>query len=249
MTRKSKRSSAPATTPRYIIGGDSEKLLPINKNHLVKINPKTQNQLKTFEAYDEGYNLVLKGSAGVGKSFLATYLALRDVFDTSTPYDKLVIVRSTVPTRNQGFLPGNLQEKEAAYELPYKGIVRELVVSSITGDIYEKLKAQKSLEFISTSYVRGITIDNAIILVDELENLTFHEASSIITRIGKNCKIIFCGDTRQSDLSQNDKFEHKKFLEVLNIMKEFSTVTFGIDDIVRSSLVKNFLIAQDKLGY
>jgi predicted ribonuclease YlaK len=242
-----KRNQIPTT---YVIGGakDKDKLLPINSNHLVRVLPKTKNQNQSFEDYHSNYNLVMCGIVGAGKTFLALHLALSDVLDTSTPYDKVVIVRSTVPTRNQGFLPGSLTEKEAVYELPYKGIVRELIVPSITGDIYEKLKAQKTIEFMSTSYVRGITIDDAIIIVDEMQNLTFHELSSIITRIGKNCKIILCGDTRQSDLG-NDKLEHTKFLEIIDSMNEFRTITFGVDDIIRSGLVKSYIIAKENLGY
>lgn len=238
---KAKRNREPAL---YIIGG--EKLLPVNKFHLNRIVPKTNNQDKAFRLYSEGFNLVLAGSAGVGKTFLAMHLALAEVMDSTTPYERVTIVRSTVPTRNQGFLPGSIAEKQAAYEMPYKGIFRELICPSISGDVYEKLKAQKSLEFISTSFVRGITIDDSIIVVDEFQNMTAHELDSIITRVGNNCKIIFCGDTRQSDL-HNDKLEHVNFLKILNSLDCFRSIEFGIDDIVRSGLVKSYLIARDGL--
>lgn len=245
MPRKIKRDKVPAL---YVIGGDKTKLLSINKFHLNKIVPKTGNQSKTFQAYAEGHNLVLSGFPGVGKTFLALFLALSEVLDTSTPYEKVVIVRSTVPTRNQGFLPGSLEEKQMVYELPYKTIIRELIVQSITGDVYEKLKAQKSLEFISTSFVRGITINDAIIVVDEFSNLSMHELDSVFTRIGKNCKIIFSGDTFQSDLL-NDKYEHVKFLKILENMKLFRMIEFGIEDILRSDLVKQYIIEKYKLGF
>jgi predicted ribonuclease YlaK len=160
----------------------------------------------------------------------------------------VVIVRSTVPTRNQGFLPGSAAEKQAIYELPYKAIAKELINHPSIGDAYEKLKSQKSLEFISTSFVRGITIDNAIIVVDEFSNLNFHENDSIVTRAGNNCKIIFCGDTKQSDL-HGDRLEHVKFLEILNEMKMFKIIRFGVDDIVRSGIVRQYLITKEKLGY
>ncbi len=239
---KAKRNRQPAL---YVIGG--EKLLPVNKFHLNKIAPKTNNQDKALRLYSEGFNLVLAGSAGTGKSFLGMYLALAEVMDSRTPYERVVIVRSTVPTRNQGFLPGSIAEKQAAYEMPYKGIFRELICPSVTGDVYEKLKAQKSLEFISTSFVRGITIDNAIIVVDEFQNMSAHELDSIITRVGDNCKIIFCGDTRQSDL-HNDKLEHTKFLNVLDAMDAFRTIEFNVEDIIRSGLVREYLTVKDKLG-
>ena len=243
MSRNPKRDRVSAL---YTIG--EQRLLPINKHHLVAISPKTQNQSLTFQAYQGESNLVLSGCAGVGKTFLALYLALRDVMDTSTPYEKVVIVRSTVATRDQGFLPGDATEKAAVFEMPYKSIMKELISPMVSGDIYEKLKAQKSLEFISTSYVRGITIDNAIIVVDEFSNMNLHELDSVITRIGTNSKIIFCGDTKQSDL-HNDKLEHTKFLKILGNMGEFKFVEFGIDDIVRSKLVKSYLVAKYKLGY
>jgi predicted ribonuclease YlaK len=243
MARKLKRDRTPHL---YVIGG--EKLLPINSHHLVNIRPKTANQSLAFQSYADGYHLVMAGSAGVGKSYLAMYLALKDVLDQSTPYEKMVIVRSTVPTRNQGFLPGSAAEKQAIYELPYKAIAKELINHPSIGDAYEKLKSQKSLEFISTSFVRGITIDNAIIVVDEFQNCSMQELDSIVTRVGQNCKIVFCGDTKQTDLDR-DKHEHIKFLEILNEMKMFKIIRFGVDDIVRSGIVKQYLITKEKLGY
>lgn len=246
MARKIKRNKVPAL---YVIGANKDKLLPINKYHLNKITSKTSTQATTLSAYHDEKNLVLSGVAGSGKTFLGIHLALSDVLDASTLFEKVVIVRSTVPTRNQGYLPGDELAKQQVYELPYKGIVRELIVPSITGDVYEKLKAQKSLEFISTSYVRGITIDNAIIVVDEFSNLTMHELDSIITRIGKNCKIIFCGDRNQSDLVSFEKDESIKFLKILENMQEFRIINFTVDDIVRSGLVRHYIIEKYKLGY
>jgi predicted ribonuclease YlaK len=243
MAVKSKRNK---TTPLYVIGG--EKLLPINKFHLNAIVPKTDNQSLTFRAYSEGFNLVLAGAAGSGKSFLALHLALSDVLNNDTPYDKVVIVRSTVPTRNQGFLPGSLADKESVYQLPYKGLTRELISPQVIGDVYEKLKTQKSIEFMSTSFIRGITIHNAIFVVDEMQNLPMHELDSVFTRLGDNCKIIFCGDTPQSDL-QKDKLEHIKFLNILSNMTAFKFVKFGVDDIVRNPLVKEYLTTKYRMGY
>jgi phosphate starvation-inducible PhoH-like protein/PhoH-like ATPase len=242
MPRKLKRDRE---SKLYVIG---EKLLPINSHHLVKIKPKTDNQKLSFEAYESGANLVMAGSAGTGKTFLSIYFALINVLNPSTPYEKVVIVRSTVPTRNQGFLPGTAAEKSAIYELPYKSIVKELIDHPSIGDPYEKLKVQKSLEFISTSFVRGITIENAVVVVDEFQNMSFQELDSIITRVGQNCKIIFCGDTRQSDLDR-DKHQHVRFLEILDRMGVFEIIRFGVDDIVRSSMVRSYLLAKENLGY
>lgn len=239
MPRKSKQRQ----TLTYTIGG--QKLLPINKYHLNKIAPITANQSLTFDLYQSGFNLVLSGCAGSGKTFMGIYLALTEVLNSQ--FEKLVIVRSTVPTRNQGFLPGSAAEKQAVYELPYKAIVKELISPGVTGDSYEKLKQQGSLDFISTSYIRGTTIHDAVLVIDEFSNLNFHELCSIITRVGNNCKIIFCGDTKQSDL-HGDKSEHLDFLRILNLMAQFKIVNFGVEDIVRSGLVKEFLIAKEKLG-
>jgi phosphate starvation-inducible PhoH-like protein len=243
MRNKSKRDRTPSL---YVIGG--EKLLPINKFHVNKIAPKTDNQKKAIQLYSDGFNLVLAGSAGTGKSFLAMHLAIADVLDATTPYERVVIVRSTVPTRNQGFLPGSVEDKQVIYEMPYKSIARELICPSIAGDVYTKLKAQKSLEFISTSFVRGITIDDAVIVVDEFQNMTAHELDSVITRVGKNCKLILCGDTRQSDL-HSDKYEHKKILDVFHQMHSIGFVEFGIEDIVRSGFVREYLTVKSELGY
>lgn len=239
MPRKSKQRQ-PST---YTIG--EQKLLPINIYHLNQIDPITANQGRVFNINATEFNLVLSGCAGTGKTFTAMYLGLRDVLIGD--YKKLVIVRSTVPTRNQGFLPGSAAEKQAVYELPYKAIVKELISPLVTGDAYEKLKQQGSLDFISTSYIRGTTIHDAVIVVDEFSNLNFHELCSVITRVGNNCKIIFCGDTKQSDL-HGDKSEHLDFLRILNLMTQFKIVNFGVEDIVRSGLVREFLITKEKLG-
>lgn len=230
----------------YVIGG--EKLLPINKFHLNKVVPKTDNQSKAFRLYSEGFNLVLTGAAGSGKSFLALHLALADVMDTSTPYDRIVIVRSTVPTRNQGFLPGSAADKEAVYQLPYKSIVRELISENITGDVYEKIKAQKSIDFISTSFVRGTTINNAIVVIDEAQNMSAHEIDSVVTRIGNDCKLIVCGDSKQSDL-HGDKHEHKKVLDIFHRMGSIGFVEFGVADILRSGFVREYLTIKYQMGY
>ena len=212
---------------------------------LKDVEPLTNNQRLTFEAYDSGKNLLLHGIAGTGKSFLSIYLSLTSVLVESSRYKKLVIVRSVVPTRDMGFLPGNNKEKAKVYEAPYQAIFTELFGRS---DAYEYLKSKGIVDFISTSFIRGLTINDSIIVVDEIANCTLHELDSVITRVGKNCKILFCGDFRQSDFTK----EHERngltdFMRIINRMKSFEFIDFDENDIVRSAMVKEYIIAKDRL--
>ena len=212
---------------------------------LRKIEPLTENQRLTFEKYYDGKNLLLHGIAGTGKSFLSIYLALQSLLSDASRYKKLIVVRSVVPTRDMGFLPGSNAEKAKVYEAPYQAIFTELFNR---GDAYQYLKQKGLVEFISTSFIRGITLNDCIIVVDEIANMTLHELDSVITRVGKNCRIVFCGDFRQSDFTR----EHEKnglidFMRILNKMKSFEYVDFTEQDIVRSAMVKEYIIAKDRL--
>lgn len=209
------------------------------------IKPLTRTQEDVFKHYEAGQNLLLHGVAGTGKTFLAMYLALKDVLNERL-YQRVVIVRSVVPTRDMGFLPGNQKEKQRVYEQPYSAITTELFGR---GDAYEILKTKAIVDFISTSFVRGVTFNDAIIIVDECQNMTFHELDSVITRIGKNCKVIFSGDYRQTDLTRDvEKNGLRQFMDVLGHMNEFQTVEFTEEDIVRSKLVKNYIISKLRKG-
>jgi phosphate starvation-inducible protein PhoH len=212
---------------------------------LKNVEPLTENQKVTFEQYEQGKNLLLHGIAGTGKSFLSIYLSLKSILQENSRYKKLVIVRSVVPTRDMGFLPGNNKEKAKVYEAPYQAIFTELFER---GDAYDYLKNKNLVDFISTSFIRGITINDSIIVVDEIANMTLHELDSVITRVGKNCKIIFCGDFRQSDFTK----EHERngltdFMRIIERMKSFSFVDFTEHDIVLSSMVKDYIIMKDRL--
>lgn len=171
------------------------------KSHfrMSQINPLTDNQHDVFRDYEEGKNILLHGIAGTGKTFLSLYLALRDIMAGDTPFKKIVIVRSAVATRDMGHLPGSAEDKMAVYEAPYIAICTELFGRA---DAYGILKAKGAIEFVPTSFVRGTTIQNAIIILDEVNNCTFHEIDSLITRPGKNCRLLICGDMRQSDLTR-----------------------------------------------
>jgi phosphate starvation-inducible protein PhoH len=206
------------------------------------IDPRTPNQIRTFEKYDKGDHLLLQGVAGTGKTFISSYLALDEILHQRSSKQKLVIVRSVVPTRDMGFLPGNQKEKQKAYELPYQSIFTELFNR---GDAYDTLKGRGMVDFISTSFIRGITINSSIVLVDECQNLTFHELDSIITRVGEDCRIIFSGDFRQTDLERDyEKRGLIDFMKVISGISGFSSVQFEEGDIVRSQLVRDYIISK-----
>jgi phosphate starvation-inducible protein PhoH len=212
---------------------------------LKEIHPLTKNQGLVFDAYHNEKHIVCAGSAGTGKTFCLLYLMLHDLV-YNNEYEKIVIIRSAVPTRNIGFLPGSEDEKMEAYEIPYKNICNDLFGRA---DAYEILKKKDLIEFQSTSYIRGTTFDNTLILVDEFENCNFHESDSIITRCGKNTRIFFSGDFKQTDLDGKREISgYLDFMKIINNMDSFDAVEFTIDDCVRSGLVKEYLIEKDKLG-
>ena len=219
---------------------------------LVTVKPSTDNQKVAFESYKENKNLFLHGAAGTGKTFISLYLALQQALDNTTPYDCVYIIRSAVPTREIGFLPGDEEDKTALYQIPYQNMVQfmfEQPSDQAFTMLYDRLKAQGSVMFLTTSYLRGITLDNSIIIVDECQNLNFHELDTIMTRVGQDSKIIFSGDFFQSDLVKNgDKEGFGKFLDIIEDMQEFKSVEFNIGDIVRSGLVRSYLISKTKKG-
>ena len=225
---------------------------PINSSYLLPIEPLTDNQRVMFEEYGKGQNIYAYGCAGTGKTFVALYLALRDVLDEDTPYDKVYIVRSLVATREIGFLPGTHEDKASLYQIPYKNMVKymfEMPDDNSFEMLYENLKAQETVSFWSTSFLRGTTLDNSIVIIDEAQNLNFHELDSIMTRCGQDTKIMFCGDARQSDLQKaNEKSGIIDFQRILQDMDEFSLIEYDIEDIVRSGLVKSYLISKINLG-
>ena len=225
---------------------------PINSGYLTQIKPLTPSQEKVFDAFNKQKNLYMYGAAGTGKTFIGMYLALQQILDERSSYDKLYIVRSLVPTREIGFLPGDHEDKAELYQIPYQNMVRymfKMPDDASFSMLYANLKAQETISFWSTSFLRGTTLDNAIVLVDEMQNLNFHELDSIITRLGVNTKIIFAGDAAQTDLLKtNEKNGIIDFMKIIQGMDEFEMVEFGIKDIVRSGLVKSYLINKLNLG-
>jgi predicted ribonuclease YlaK len=221
-------------------------------NQLSTIKPITDSQKPVFETYKAGLNQFLFGCAGTGKTFISLYLALQDVLKNETPYDKVIVVRSLIPTREIGFLPGDEEDKAALYQVPYSNMMQfmfEQPNEQAFSMLYDRIKAQGSFYFLSTSFLRGLTFDNSIIIVDECQNLNFHELDTIITRVGQDSKIMFCGDFGQTDLTKmNERNGLMNFLQILQEMKEFNCTEFDIGDIVRSGFVRNYLINKTKLG-
>jgi predicted ribonuclease YlaK len=221
---------------------------PINIDLIREIEPLTDNQEILFKSYKDNKNVVAYGCAGTGKTFITLYNALRDVLDERTPYEKIYIVRSLVATREIGFLPGDHEDKSSLYQIPYKNMVKymfEMPDDASFEMLYGNLKTQGTIGFWSTSFIRGTTLDKSIIIVDEFQNLNFHELDSIITRVGEDSKIMFCGDATQSDLIRtNEKNGIIDFMRVLRNMPSIDIIEFGVDDIVRSGLVKEYIIAK-----
>lgn len=213
---------------------------------LQDVEPLTVNQLKAFDAYNRGNNLLLHGTAGTGKTFIAMYLALEEILSGPSLYDKVVIIRSVVPTRDIGALPGSYNEKTEIYELPYKAIAAELFNRA---DAYQICKQKALLEFISTSYIRGTTMRNCIMIVDEINNMTFHELDSVITRMGTNCKIVMCGDLKQSDLTkEQERAGLSNFMKIVKKMTTFTHIEFDRDDIIRGGVCKEYICVREDLG-
>ena len=226
---------------------------PLNNDFLREIEPLTPNQKLLFDSYSTGKNIVAYGCAGTGKTFITLYNAIKDVLDEKTPYEKVYVVRSLVATREIGFLPGDHEDKSWLYQLPYKAMVKYMFEMRTEADfqmLYANLKTQGTIDFWSTSFIRGTTFDNAIIIVDEFQNLNYHELDSIMTRVGQDSKIMFCGDATQTDLTrENDKNGIVDFMRILRLMaNSVDIIEFGVEDIVRSGMCKEYILAKLELG-
>ena len=225
---------------------------PVNNEFLVDIEPITDNQKRLFASYKEGKHIVAYGAAGTGKTFITLYNAIKDVLNEETPYEKIYMVRSLVSTREIGFLPGDHEDKSSYYQIPYKNMVKYMFQMPSEADfemLYGNLKSQETIKFWSTSFLRGTTLDNSIIIVDEYQNLNFHELDSIITRVGTQSKIMFCGDATQTDLTrENERNGIVDFMQILRLMSSVDVIEFGVEDIVRSGLVKEYILAKLEFG-
>lgn len=215
-----------------------------SKHDLKYIKAKTYPQGEMIRMYIEGQNIIAHGSAGTGKTFIGLYLAINDLLDHESEIDKIIIIRSAVPTREQGFLPGTEEEKAAAYERPYAPMFQQLLGRENT---YEDMKEAGKVEFETTSFLRGVTWENAVVVVDECQSMTFHEINTVMTRLGSNSRIILCGDIPQTDLTKKHETSGmEKALRIFDQMPQFTSVRFTRDDIVRSDLVKSWIIAAEE---
>ena len=234
--------------PRSMSKRQLRRKKPIDSSYMTDIQPLTENQELFFKEWGADKNLFAYGCAGTGKTFMALYLGLRDVLNDHTPFEKVYIVRSLVATREIGFLPGDHEDKSSLYQIPYKHMVKYMFEMPTEADfemLYGNLKSQGTIDFWSTSFIRGTTFDKAIVIVDEYQNLNFHELDSIITRVGQDSKIMFCGDATQSDLVKtNEKNGVIDFMKILRIMPSIDIIEFGVEDIVRSGFVKEYLLAK-----
>lgn len=216
---------------------------------LKEIDPLTINQEKAMDAFISGKHLLLHGFAGTGKTFLSLYLALDEILNGDGTYKQLVIMRSTVPSRDMGYLPGSAKEKAKVYEAPYHAVCAELFGR---GDAYDILKVKGIIDFQTTSFIRGITVSDSILFVDEIQNMCWQELNSIITRVGDDCRTIFSGDIHQDDLT-SERFKEQTglldFMKILRKMDDVEDVSFQINDIVRSGFVKQYLIESYNLGF
>ena len=250
MTSKSKNRKI--VVPYGMSNKQMKRKKPINTDLMRAITPLTPNQEELFRCYENNQNVVAYGCAGTGKTFITLYNALRDVLDPKTPYEKIYIVRSLVSTREIGFLPGDHEDKSSLYQIPYKNMVKYMFEMPSDADfqmLYGNLKAQDTIDFWSTSFIRGTTLDKAIIIVDEFQNLNYHELDSIMTRVGTDTKIMFCGDATQTDLiKQNERNGIHDFMRILRVMPSLNIIEFGVEDIVRSGLCKEYLLAKLELG-
>ncbi len=247
-----KRNGKTSPTASAMSNKQMKRKKPINTGLMREVEPLTDSQKELYKCYENNQNIVAYGAAGTGKTFITLYNALKDVLSDKTPYEKIYLVRSLVATREIGFLPGDHEDKSYLYQIPYKNMVKYMFQLPTEADfemLYANLKAQGTISFWSTSFIRGTTFDKSIIIVDEFQNLNYHELDSIITRVGEDTKIMFCGDATQSDLTkQNEKNGIMDFMKILRIMPSIDIIEFGVEDIVRSGLCKEYLVAKMEMN-
>jgi phosphate starvation-inducible PhoH-like protein len=175
------------------------------------------------------------GSAGTGKTYIAASYAAGELFHRRV--NKIILTRPNIETgRGLGFLPGELDEKYAPYLEPFDNVFQR----SLGKGFYEYALKNKDIEPRPIGFMRGATFDNAIVLVDEAQNLTKTELKMLLSRVGKNCKVILSGDPDQRDISNSGLEDAIKRLEQIEGVE---VVRFLEQDIVRSRMCKQIIIA------
>lgn len=251
-TRASRKQSSELETAEALINNikaieEGPRKKQWSRHDLRHIHPLNPTQEEMFVDFMNGNHICAVGSAGTGKSFCALYLAFNQILAKDTPQDKIIIVRSAVPTRDVGFMPGTLEEKVSLYEQPYKDMCIELFGREKT---YDDMKNAGVIRFVTTSFIRGLSWNNAVIIADEIQSMNFHEINTVITRCGHETKLILCGDHKQNDLlhKKTDQSGIGQLLRVLPHVADFSIVNFTKYDIVRGDFVKQWIIACESEG-
>jgi phosphate starvation-inducible protein PhoH len=234
-----------ALTDNAMAHNEGPKRKTWSKHDLKHIQPLTPAQTDMCHEFAQGQHICASGYAGTGKTFLAVYLALTQLLDRNTDIDKIIIVRSAVPSRDVGFMPGSLEEKVALYELPYRDIFAEFLSHP---NSYQDMKDAGLIQFNTTSFVRGLTWDNAVVIVDEAQNMNWSEIDSVITRLGENSRLIVCGDAVYQQDLRREKSGYTDAVDVMKQLDIFSVITFTEHDIVRSAFVKRWIMARTALG-
>lgn len=251
MTRRAARKKEVQTLQLVSANHDAMTNGPRRKTFSVHdmhpIEPLTDNQEKAFELFDDSDSAVLlEGFPGTGKSFIAIYNALKLLLDKDTPFKQIIIVRNALSVHDIGHLPGDVKQKTEVYEAPYHGIFDNIFKYKKS---YENMKEAGLVRFEVVSHMRGITLDSALVILEEAQNFSFHQGLTVATRIGTNSKLIVCGDTKQSDFKKDsEKSEAINFFKLIKSMPSTQSIKFGVDDIVRSNWTKELIETQIKLG-
>jgi phosphate starvation-inducible PhoH-like protein len=202
------------------------------------IQPKNMAQQIYLEAIERSDVVFGIGSAGTGKTYVAASYAAEKLYYRET--SKIIVTRPNVEaSRSLGFLPGELEEKYAPYLEPFEGVF----IRAFGKSLYELFKKRGQIDPRPLGFMRGATFDDAIVLVDECQNMTEKEFKLLLTRIGHNSKVIFSGDSRQVDIPDSGLMST---IQRLQYIPSIEVVEFYPSDIVRSDLCKQIILEYER---